>query len=105
MPSIFPSFQTSKIGLVQQVYHDHIYPLPSQKELKRKYDKTVEENVVLKKKLKLLTEKHEKLPKKCLSLTAVISELKEKEVVSDSICEILEAESLKVPSQIFQIHS
>ncbi len=49
-----------------------------------------------------MKEQTKKLQKKCSSLSAVISELKEKEIVTDSIRDILEEESLKVPAQIFQ---
>ena len=59
------------------------------------------ENCTLKKKIKILEDNEQTLIRKCHSLSEVITELKEKQITSDAICEILKQESLKVPSAIF----
>ncbi len=102
VPSIFPSFPKRTTPDEHCVAHDHTYLLPSAKELKRRNNHLIEENGLLKKKIKLLSDKKQKLIKKCTALSDVIQAIKENKIVSPSVQELLEQESLKVPAQLFQ---
>jgi hypothetical protein len=102
VPSIFPSFPKRTIPIEQSLAHDHPYFLPPARELKRRNNNLVEEIDSLKKKIKLLKDSKRKLSKKCTSLSDVIQAIKDKNLVSPNVCEILEEESLKVPAQLFQ---
>jgi hypothetical protein len=101
VPTIYPASKRT-LPVEQCVAHDHPYLLPPAKELKRRNNMLVEEMSSLKKKIKLLQDNKRKLIEKCTALSDVIKAIKEKNIVSPSVSEILEQESLKVPAQLFQ---
>jgi hypothetical protein len=83
-------------------HEDHNYCLPGQIQLKERNDSIVKQNAVLRKKLRLSKEAQTRLKKKCSSLKQVIQDLKEKDLVSEGVEELLKEASSKVPVHIFK---
>jgi hypothetical protein len=84
------------------IEHDHSYPLPNQKGLKRKLDISEDKCERLQKKVKHLSRKEKVLTDKVSSLNEVIDTLKQKNLVSDYIRDILEEASCKVPAEMIE---
>jgi hypothetical protein len=80
--------------------HDHSYPLPSQRVLKRKLDTSQEKVQVLQKKVKLLKRSNSKLKKKVESLTDVIDTLKQKNFINEHISDILKETTSQIPAEM-----
>jgi hypothetical protein len=80
--------------------HDHCYPLPCQRVLKRKLDESEGKVEVLQKKVKLLKQKTKKMQEKIETLNEIIDTLKEKNLVSEYVSDILKEVSSKVPAEI-----
>jgi len=82
--------------------HDHSYPLPSQKVLKRKLDTSQEKVQVLQKKVKVLKRSNSKLKNKVESLADIIDTLKQKHFINDHISDILKEASSQVPAEMMK---
>ncbi len=83
--------------------HDHTYDLPSQGELKRRFDIVMKENAVLKKKLKLALQAKRKLTKRCKFLRKTVETLKEKNLVTKSVVDLLNQAKSKVPAHLLDM--
>ena len=84
------------------VCKEHNYGFSSQKDLKKRNDILVKRNVILLKKLKLAKMSRKKYANKCMSLKEVVQNLNEKILVRESVQDILQNTSSKVPVHLFQ---
>ena len=82
--------------------HDHCYPLPNQKGLKRKLEISEDKCEQLQKKVKHLLRTNKVLTDKVISLNEVIDTLKQKNLVSDYVIDILKQASSKVPAEMIE---
>lgn len=94
--------QTDTMSALNNDQDDHSYTVPNQQKLKRKVDQLTDQNQNLKKKLKISKQSKKHFRNKCATLKEVIKELKEKQIVSDSVEEILQQASTKASAQIYQ---
>jgi hypothetical protein len=99
--------EASSTNLQQQVSvnlnyleHDHSYPVPCQRVLKRKLDDSEKKVEVLQKKVKLFKQKTKKMQEKIESLNEVIDTLKQKSLINEYVGDILKEASSKVPAEI-----
>ena len=94
-------FEPNKVS-ENSIKCDHTYCLPSQKCLKRKLDKAIDDVETLKKRLRAMKVQKERATKKASSLSDVIQTLKDRKLLSVAVCEVLKDCSSKVPSQLIQ---
>jgi hypothetical protein len=80
---------------------DHNYFLPSKQELKSRNEQLMDQNETLRKKLKSTRKGKNNAQMKSKSLQEVIKNLKEQNLISETVEELLQKSSSKVPAQIF----
>ncbi len=81
---------------------DHNYSLPSQKELDARNKRLIRKHKKLKKKFKAENQAKTNALKKCSSFQEVINDLQEKNLISETVEELLQKTTSKVPSQLFE---
>ncbi len=90
------------IEVNQKVFLDHNYSLPSQKELNDRNKQLIKKTKKFKKKFKAENQAKKSALKKCGSLQEVINDLQEKNLISDTVEELLQKTTSKVPSELFK---
>ena len=101
VPTIFRLPQNDS-SVAKYVNLDHTYPLPDEKELKRRLDTVVSTLEQTKKKLKEAQQSKRRLLSKCDSLQEVVSAVKSRHLISENVNDILKDVSSKVPFELFQ---
>lgn len=102
-PTLFlKSSDNLKCLPVESVSVDHNYIKPTQNELKRRLDKATDVLVKYKKKIKTLQRTNQRKTKTCKTLTDVILELKENNLLSANGFQKLSDCGSRVPALLFQ---